>query len=308
MPRRSSGPVLTSVFPPAPSHGVSGFKVLGKAGDFNFQFHDNGDPYTYDSAASRFSMQQHQALSTPNNFTPFQNTPSTFALPNYDAAALEENYVEEIDNEAKTASKELSRVLQRKRKGLHGSYLQDRLYEGFGQMDPEIQRYLVDQHHGEEIVAATRPATSRHTPFNPTPPIRGGAIEHHGSTQNKTYDINLSMPNVGVWQADGAAKDTPPMVNESHTAPGTNPTAAAAGITGLFNRTSDGRPAGSSGWAYATNATNVPGTIQERADLPYLLQPPPPEPDVRAYQGLLRDTSPALSYIAPNHRPVQHSL
>lgn len=294
--------------PPAPSHGVSGFKVLGKPGDFNFQFHDNGDPYKTDVAASRFSIQEHQGSFAANQFNPFQNTPSTFALPNYDAAIMEDSYAESLDDEAKTASNVLSHVLQRKRKGLHGSYLKDRLYEGFGQQDPEMQRYLIDKNYDEAIVAATRPQTRRHQPFNPTPPIRGEAITHHGSTQNKVYDINIQIPAQNVWAADPFAKDTPAMVNESHTAPGTNPTASAGGASGLYNRTTDKKPDGSSGRAYMLNQTNIPGTIQERAALPYALEPLPPDPDIRVYQGMIRDVSPALSYIAPNHRPVQSRL
>lgn len=296
---------------PLPNHGVSGYQTTGTVGDFQFQFHGTANTNVKEKAASRYGLQSHGTAADVERgrrkFNPYFNNPNTnYAKPEPNPSFFisEPTFEEEVEDSADTASRELSRALQRTRKPVQGSYLKDRLYEGFGQFDPAIQRMVRDSGTNEDIATHYPPAPKKHEPFNIQPPIRPNEQQQTG-TENPWYQhITLNLPS-GNDSNNLHQILTPEVVYDGFTSTGAHPVHAEA--LG---------PAEAFAVPYTIPQRQAYGSIVPEEKYPYTLPDPlfgksqlglTPMPDIHPVNqpGTLRNVVPQRSFVAKGHRQIQ---
>lgn len=321
---------------PLPNHGVSGFQTTGSVGDFQYQFHGTAKTDVKEKAASRYGLQSHGTSADVERgrrkFNPYYNNPKTNYTkpePNPSFFVNEPTFEEEVEGSAEVASKELSRALQRTRKPVQGSYLKDRLYEGFGQNDPAIQRMIRDTGFNEDIATRYAPNPKKHQPIDIQPPIRANEQQQTG-TKNPWYQqITLDFL-TGNDLANMQQILTPETMNNGFTSTGAHPIHAEA--LGPAETYIEGYQPVS---AYAqVEGYQIPqrqavgaiaperqavGTITPRQRYPYSLSDPlfpdatlgnTPMPDIHPVNqpGTLRNVVPQASFVAKGHRRIQRQL
>lgn len=257
---------------PVPQHGVSGFSTTGTTGDYQFQFHDHVDLRILDPAASRYSLQQRggskEIVKVGHDFNPDFNNPATIYTvpePNPGPYTAEPEFVELEKLQFKHASKIKSHQLQRSKKyGIMQSYMENKLYEGFGQHDPQIQQMLRDPGTDTDYIpSAFQPKKNKHTPFQIKPGVRQN--EHQG-THNPVYAIG------GVITPNGNSELT--TINNQHTTEADNDANAAAGTAESH--------AESMVHTFVTNPTyGLDASIQKVSDYNVQGLDAPPLPDIR---------------------------
>ena len=264
-----------------PVHGVSGFQTTGAVGDYQFQFHDHMLTRSTDPSSSRYSVQERGTARIINkdgdNFTMPFNEPGTadyIPKPNLSFYNAEATYAEEEQANIATASQIKSHVMQRSRVPDQPSYLADRMYDGFGQHDPAMQRMIRDSQTSQPI-AMFSPTAKRHTPFNPTPNIRQNGVDNPSFSHKPPppQDVllyassNANLPDTNVSHT--------PEIKSEFEATGTHPTQGGGGGVTTVN---DQPPKPES-------VMTIFGSITPRSTLPYMNLPAPPTPDVRPMSG-----------------------
>lgn len=291
-----------------PSHGVSGYATTGKPGDFQFQYHNHGQVGQQDVAASRYGLQSHGSFqqTQPGLFNPYFTQPGsiniTEPVPNSSAAWEEPLIAYKEENTYRVASKILSHQYQRLGKASHGTFLKNRIYEGFGQYDPAIQYMIRDMHVSEDIPVHQAPWQLRHRRVSLTPPIRQNDMQK--ATANPVQLIQgLVGPDMSQQGAPALSQlRTMPMSNSGQLGTGTHHQSGDALGSGHPIHESPGS---------ASNDLVFAGSIHTPMVAPYLAEAIPPQADIRptGSTGQLRDVTPEMSVVLPkSNRPVQTQL
>ena len=217
---------------PEPQHGVSGYNTTGTTGDYQFQFHDHVDLRILDPAASRYSLQQRggskEITKSGEDFNAEFNDPRTnytTPQPNSSQFNSEPDFVELEKLQLKHASKIKSHVLQRsKLNGIMKTYVENKIYEGFGQYDPQVQNRLRDP--GSEtdyIPSAYQPKKQHHKNWDVKMPVRQNQ-QHYPSHQEDVYNIEgIETPYGQEDMNDMSNQTTNELINVSNTGAGTHP-------------------------------------------------------------------------------------
>jgi len=166
---------------PRPQHGVSGYSTTGVNGDYQFQFHDHVHLSVPDASFSRYSLQQRggtkEIEKSNEDFNQEFNNPGqdyVSPAPNPSQFDKEPENVMLQKLQLKHASKVRSHVLQRSKKyGLFPTMMENSIYEGFGQYDPEVQMMLRDDGTNTDYIPSMfQPKKQKHKKLNVMPPIR----------------------------------------------------------------------------------------------------------------------------------------
>lgn len=287
-------PRTSAMAPRNPNHGVSGYSTTGKAGDFQFQFHEPSVIGVRDTASSRYGVQAHGSVqqTEPDQFKPEFSNPAKnrqeIPAPNMGAFYMEPANSAEAENAYIVASRELSRVLQRKMTANHGTYLKDRMYEGFGQYDPGLQRMLRDDNVSQDIDVSETPSKNRHVPPSITPSIRQNEFQMPlQNTMGQSVVVPAPYTNNERPQLDQITRPT--STSGAVVPPGTAESAGgASSMSGLPNK---------------------PGSLPY-SNAPYASLYPSPQPDIQptGYSATPRSVVPQTQYMAKNHRPIQNEL
>lgn len=290
-----------------PNHGVSGYQTTGQIGDFQFQFHDNVQIGQRDVAASRYGLQSHASSSNEfqeNQFNAEFNRPASITQQeitgvNTGGFYMEPSNSEEAESTYQVASKLLSHSLQRKMTAQHGTYLKDRMYEGFGQYDPAVQHMVRDLNYDSAIEAPPTPAEVRHREVSFAPPIRQNDMQR--ASVNNANMINALAPLLATGRGPLDNLLNPAFSNQSNVAPGTHITSGESVSQGL-TRDSGNRPL--PGEPFANFQSGLQGPL-------YISLYPPPDADIRptGYAGTPEVVDPELAQpLVKGHDPVQTQL
>lgn len=283
-----------SVLPRNPAHGVSGYNTTGAPGDFQFQFHDRVPLGIRDAASSRFGVQAHgsERESDADLYKPFYTDPTRvreeIPAPNTSAFFMEPANSAAAERAYLVASRELSRILQRKMKAQHGTYLKNRMYEGFGQFDPAIQRMIPDYNIDEVISHSFTPASAKHNPPSIIPPIR------HGEFALPTQNVMPQPIIVQLGQPDGNVQQLEQINRPLHT-------------TGAVVAPGTGMQAG--GAASSSGVTNKAGSLP-MSNVPYASLYPSPQPNIQptGSSATPQQKVARFGYIQPGHTIQQIKL
>lgn len=206
---------------PIRGHGVSGFPVLGRPGDFSYYTPSGYITKTNNVAGSRFGVQAR----TPdpiNSFSAMTHTPTPITTqPNMNVNVTEQR----LPVEAGTLPMEQREVV-----GTGQSYLESRMASGLHADDPVITRLFTPSSAGGGAPPMLTPHTSTHS----NTPIQQSARTALPGTQGAVNlwpsSTPIATPATGNATASLAAHTTPQLINTSNAHAGTHPRFAAGHI------------------------------------------------------------------------------